>query len=229
LTVHIEVCNNYNPHNLSAYATPLNPFQERNLNSRILLALFGLLLAVSPSAQAVGLNGSFGFTGLNATKNGTNLNDTTIFTFTNYLVTSNGAGDFSGVTTGTFFNGPNPPAVTGTLNITSPATMAGFSITNPSFGTFVASNSAYNQVITQSSNFIEILLVGMFSPSGSLSGFDATPTDVRLSMNLSGSSLSSAFTLTSPTVVPEPSTYALGMVATGVLGATARRRRNRTA
>jgi hypothetical protein len=107
--------------------------------------------------------------------------------------------------------------------------MAGFSITNPSFGTFVASNSAYNQVITQSSNFIEILLVGMFSPSGSLSGFDATPTDVRLSMNLSGSSLSSAFTLTSPTVVPEPSTYALGMVATGVLGATARRRRNRTA
>jgi len=193
------------------------------MKSRILYSL-ALLVAASASANAAGLNGSFGFTGLNATKNGTNLSNTTIFTFTNYLVTSNGAGDYSGVTTGTFFNGPNPPAVTGVLDITSPVTMAGFTI-NPSFGTFVASNSAFNTILLQTSNLLDIQLVGMFTPAGSLSGFSPTPSDVRLSINLSGASISAAFTLTSPTQVPEPSTYALGMVSTLVLGAYARRRR----
>ncbi|MBI1325217.1 PEP-CTERM sorting domain-containing protein [bacterium] len=196
------------------------------MKSRILFSL-ALLIAASTTASAAGLNGSFGFTGLNATKNGTNLSNTTIFTFTNYLVTSNGAGDFSGVTTGTFFNGPNPPAVTGVLDVTSPATMAGFSITNPSFGTFVASNSAFNMILSQTTNFMDVQLVGMFTPAGSLSGFSPTPADVRVSINLSGSSVSAAFTLTSPTNVPEPSTYALGMVSTLVLGACARRRRRK--
>lgn len=194
------------------------------MKSRIMFSM-ALLIAASTTASAAGLNGSFGFTGLNATKNGANLSNSTIFTFTNYLVTSNGAGDFSGVTTGTFFNGPNPPAVTGVLDITSPVTMAGFSITNPSFGTFVASNSAFNAILYQTTNFLDIQLVGMFTPAGTLSGFSPTPTDVRVSINLSGSSVSAAFTLTSPTHVPEPSTYALGMVSTLVLGAYARRRR----
>jgi len=194
------------------------------LKSRILFSL-ALLLAVSTTASAAGLNGSFGFTGLNATKNGADLNSTTLFTFTNYLVTSNGAGDFSGVVTGTFFNGPNPPAVTGALDISSPASMSGFSITNPSFGTFVASNTPFNMILAQSSNFLDVQLVGFFTPAGTLSGFSPTPADVRVSINLSGSSVSAAFTLTAPTVVPEPSTYALGMVSTVVLGAYARRRR----
>lgn len=195
------------------------------MKSRILMVTMALLFAATSSASAAGLNGSFGFTGLNPTKNGTNLNTSTIFTFTNYLATSNGDGDFAGVTTGTFFNGPNPPAVTGVLDITSPITMGGFSITNPAFGTFVASSTAFNQVLSQSNNFLEILLVGWFTPAGSLSGFSPTATDVRVSINLSGNSLSAAFTLTSPTVVPEPSTYALGMVGTVVMGAVARRRK----
>lgn len=194
------------------------------MKSRILFSL-ALLIAASTTATAAGLNGSFAFTGLNATKNGADLSNSTIFTFTNYLVTSNGAGNFSGVTTGTFFNGPNPPAVTGVLNITSAATMSGFSITNPSFGTFVASNTPFNMILSQSSNFLDIQLVGMFTPSGTLGSFTPTPADIRVSLNLSGSSVSGAFTLTAPTNVPEPSTYALGMVSTLVLGAYARRRR----
>ncbi len=198
------------------------------MKSRILFSL-ALLLAVSTTASAAGLNGSFGFTGLNATKNGADLSNSTIFTFTNYLVTSNGAGDFSGVTTGTFFAGPNPPAVTGVLNITSAATMSGFSITNPSFGTFVASNTAFNMVISQSTNFLDVQLVGVFTPAGTLSGFSPTPADIRISFNLSGSSISSGFTLTSPTNVPEPSTYALCGVSALVLGAYGRRRKRHAA
>ncbi len=192
---------------------------------RILMTAMGLLMAATTSANAAGVNGSFAFTGLNATKNGTDLTNTTIFTFTNYLVTSNGVGDFSGVTVGTFFNGPNPPAVTGVLNVSSPAAMAGFSITNPSFGTFVASNSAFNMIISQSANFMDVQLVGVFTPSGTLGAYSPTPADVRISFNLSGSSISSGFTLTSPTIVPEPSTYALGVLGTLVLGVVGRRKR----
>jgi len=203
----------------------LSSSQERHLKSRILLTAMALVLATATSASAVGVNGSFAFTGLNSTKNGTNLTSTTLFTFASFFVTSNGVNDFSGVTVGTTFDGPNPPTQTGVLDVSSPAAMAGFSITNASFGTFVASNTAFNMIVSQSANFMDVQLVGVFTPAGTLGNLDPTPADVRIIFNLVGSSLSSAFTLTSPTIVPEPSTYALGAIGTLVMGAVARRKR----
>lgn len=196
------------------------------MKSRILMTAMALVLASFTSANAAGLNGSFAFTGLSATINGTNLSNTTIFTFSNFLATSNGTGNFTGVLGGsTFFTGPNAPTQTGILNVSSPAAMAGFSITNANFGTFVASNTAFNMILSQNANFMDVQLVGVFTPSGTLSGFDPTPADVRVSFNFSGSSVSSAFTLTTPTPIPEPSTYALGAIGTLVMGAVARRKR----
>lgn len=199
------------------------------MKTRIAIAIVSLLILSGVRTNAADLNGSFAFTGLNATKNGTNLLDSTIFTFTSYLTTTTGTGDYAGISTGTFWDGPNPPAVTGVLDISSPVAMGGFSITNASFGTFVASNTAQNQVVNQSTNFLDIYLRGMFTPSGTLSGFNATDTSVRISINLSGESISAAYTLNTPAVnVPEPSTYVLGAIATIVTGFVARRRRQAT-
>lgn len=199
------------------------------MKTRIAIALVGIVMMSGVKAQAADLNGSFAFTGLNATKNGTNLLDSTIFTFTNFLTTTTGTGDYSGISTGTFWDGPNPPTVTGILDISSPVAMGGFSITNASFGTFVASNTAQNQVVNQSTNFLDVYLRGLFTPTGTLSGFNATDTSVRISINLSGDSISAAYTLNTPAVnVPEPSTYVLGAIATVVTGFVARRRRRQT-
>lgn len=193
---------------------------------RIALALVGIAVLSGLRTEAADLNGSFAFTGLNATKNGTNLLDSTIFTFTNYLTTTTGTDDYSGIVTGTFWDGPNPPAVTGVLDITSPVAMGGFSITNASFGTFVASNTAQNQIVNQGTNFLDVYLRGMFTPAGTLSSFNATDTSLRISINLSGNSISAAYTLNTPAVnVPEPSTYVLGAFATVVTGLAARRSR----
>jgi len=196
------------------------------LKTRTLFALFCLVVIGNVRANAADLNGSFAFSGLNMTKNGTNLLDSTIFTFSNFLTTSNGNADYVGIVTGTLWTGPNPAPTTGSLNITNPTTMGGFSITNASFGTFVASNTAQNQIVNQSANFLDIYLRGMFTPSGTLASFNPTDTSLRISINLSGDSLSSAFTLNTPAVnVPEPSTYVLGIVATTVVGLIARQRR----
>ncbi len=196
------------------------------MKTRIMFALCGLAMIGSLRATAADLNGSFAFTGLNATKNGTNLLDSTLFTFSNYLTNSNGSGDYIGIVTGTLWTGQNPAPTTGALNITNGTTMGGFSITNASFGTFVASNTAQNQIVNQSANFLDVYLRGMFTPAGTLSSFNATDTSLRISINLSGESLSSAFTLNTPAVnVPEPSTYVLGIIATAVAGLIARNRR----
>lgn len=192
---------------------------------RIVLGLFSLAAIFGLETRAADLNGSFAFSGLNAAQNGTNLLDSTIFTFTNFLTNSNGVDDYVGIVTGTFWDGPNPAPNTGVLDVTSPTTMGGFTISNPNFGTFVASNTAQNQIVNQSANFIDIYLRGIFTPAGDISSFNPTDTSIRVSINLSGSSLSSAFTLNTPAVpVPEPSTYALGTLATIVLAAAARRK-----
>ncbi len=196
------------------------------MKTRTLFAVCCLVVIGSVRANAADLNGSFAYSGLNMTKNGTNLLDSTLFTFSNFLTTSNGNGDYVGIVTGTLWNGPNATPTTGALDITSPTTMGGFSITNSSFGTFVASNTAQNQIVNQSANFLDIYLRGMFTPAGTLSSFNATDTSIRISINLSGDSLSSAFTLNTPAVnVPEPSTYVLGIVTTALVGLIARRRR----
>lgn len=208
------------PHSLSKSE------EEWELKTRTLFALVCLVIVGSLRANSADLNGSFAFSGLNTAKNGTNLLDTTLFTFSNFLTTSGGTGDYVGVVTGTLWNGPNAAPTTGALNITNGTTMGGFSITNASFGTFVASNTAQNQVVNQSANFLDVYLRGMFTPAGTLSSFNATDTSLRISINLSGDSLSSAFTLNTPAVnVPEPSTYVLGIVATTVVGLIARNRR----
>lgn len=197
------------------------------MKSRIAMMAISLVLLSASSASAAGLQGTLTFTGLGGTKNTPNLLNVTLFTFTNYSVNFAGTGNFSGVPLGTTFTGQNPPIQTGALDITTPTTMSGFKLINPNFGTFVASNISGNMILTNPrvATALTVKLSGVFTPSGSLGTFSPSPAEVIATFGMTGTSgtrFSSEFVLT---VVPEPSTYALGAVSTCAIGALTRRKR----
>lgn len=195
------------------------------MKSRIAMMAISLVLLSSSSASAAPLQGTFTFTGLVGQMNTTSMLTATLFTFQNYSVTSAGTGDFSGIGVGTIFNGQVVGPRTGALSIAPPApvSMSGFQITNPSFGTFVASDVPNNIILFQLPQTITLQLSGVFTPSGTLGSFSPTPGTILATFTRIGTSrnINSTFAIT----VPEPSTYALGAVSTCLAGALARRKR----
>lgn len=176
-----------------------------------------LVLVCGVAAQAADLSGDLSMTGRNVTQDGADLAVSTLIKSTGLLVTSPGTGDYSSIDFPTEFK--NGSFVTLDLN-----NLSAFSFSNASFGTFVA-NGVGNQILQRSSNLLLVYLRGTFTPSGSLSSFSPTDTSLRLSINQNGSSVSEALSLTSPAVVPEPSTYALGALAAATLAWVGRRRK----
>jgi hypothetical protein len=76
-------------------------------------------------------------------------------------------------------------------------------------------------ILTRTEHFLDLLLKGTFTPSGILSGYQASAASERLSLNQSGDSVSWAATLNSPPVgtpapVPEPGTIVL--LSSGIFG-----------
>jgi len=189
-----------------------------------ILALTAVMLAGSATrSQATYINGSMALTGLGVTQNGADLSLSTTISMSSLIASNAGLGDYSAIGVGTLMN---TGALTLDLN-----NLSAFTFSTPTWGTFVA-NGAGNQIVNQSTNFLDVYLRGTFTPGtdASLSGFQATDTSFRMSFNQSGSSLSSGFTLSSPAVnVPEPSTFILAGQAALVLGYVARRRKNRKA
>lgn len=175
-----------------------------------------LLLVCGGVVKAADLSGDLSLTGRNVTQNGADLSVSTLISATSLLVTSPGTGDYSIINFPTEFN--NGSLVTLDLN-----NLGGFTFSNASFGTFVA-NGAGNQVLQRSSSFLLVYLRGLFSPSGSLASFSPTDTSLRISINQNGSSVSEALSLSSPAVVPEPSTWALGALAAATIAWVGRRR-----
>jgi hypothetical protein len=128
-----------------------------------------------------------------------------------------GSGDYSVITPGAKFDVPDLVL----------ASLAGFTISNSTYGTFtsVASDGPYiSSIINQNANFLDIFLIGTFVPAvgGPLDSFDPSQTSVRLSFNQSGSSVGVTITLNSPpapaVLAPEPGTMALAFVGLGVAG-----------
>ena len=189
-----------------------------------ILAVAAMILAGSATkSHATYINGSMALTGLGVSQNAADLSLSTTISMAGLIASNQGLGDYSGVGIGTSLN-------TGslTLDLTN---LSAFTFSTPTWGTFVA-NGAGNQILNQSTNFLDVYLRGTFTPGtdASLSGFQATDTSFRMSFNQSGGSLSSGFTLSSPAVnVPEPSTFILAGQAMLVLGYVARRRKNRKA
>lgn len=177
----------------------------------VVLSIVAVIMAIGNNSYAISINGSLGLAGVSpALNNGSNLGNTTSVSSIQTIVTDfpNGFDDYSVVPFAALF-GPT------TVDLTN---LSLFSISNPAFGSFTAASGT---IVTQLVNFLDVLYLGTFTPanSGPLSTFDPTASSLRVSINQSGSALAEAITLTStPTAVPEPSTWLLLTTGTLLLG-----------
>ena len=180
-----------------------------------------LLLLATGAIQASPINGALPLVGINVTQNAADLSLSTMI-FTAVTSTSSpGTGDYLFIPVGTSFGGPS------TLNYTTNATLSTFTFGNAVWGTFAATNNAQNQVVQKTANFLDVFIVGIFTPESNAgwTGKDPTESSLRFSINQSGAVVSEAITLNSPALpppgVPEPATLALmgaGLVGLGLFG-----------
>lgn len=195
---------------------------KRQLMTVMVLAV-ALMASSAARVQAVYINGSMALTGLGLSQSGADLSVSNTITMGNLIASNNGLGDYAGVTIGTSLS--NGSSVTLDLN-----NLSGFTFSSPTWGTFVADNTAANQIIQRSASFLDVYLRGTFTPGTAISSLSPTDTSFRMSFNQSGPSISSGFTLNSPAVnVPEPAAFVMLGQALVVGGLVARRRRNRKA
>lgn len=180
----------------------------------------GAILALSATgAQAVGIVGSLALAGINVTQNGANLGASTSVSAQFSVVTSPGSGSYAPIPLFANFG-------SATVNLASPATGFGFSLSNASYGSFTPISGT---IVSQTSEFLDVFIIGTFTPGPGLAPADeATPTTLRISVNQSGSSLSEAITLNSPYVPPTPgvpdSAPTLGLAVLGLSAIAAARR-----
>uniref|UniRef100_Q01RG6 Ice-binding protein C-terminal domain-containing protein n=1 Tax=Solibacter usitatus (strain Ellin6076) TaxID=234267 RepID=Q01RG6_SOLUE len=194
-----------------------------------LIKLFAMvaiaMLVLASVTHASPINGSLPLNGGNLTQNGTDLSLSTMISATLTTNLSTGSGDYAFIPFGTNF-GPT------TLNYTSNATLSTFTFGNAVWGTFVASANPANEVVQKTANFLDVFIIGTFTPgtNAGWAGKDPTQSSLRFSINQSGSSISEAITLNSPATpppaVPEPQTMALIGSALAGLAFVSRKRWN---
>lgn len=175
------------------------------------LCILVLLVAGSGVMQASAISGSLPFVLFSATENGPNLASSTMEFAVLAVTSGSGTGDFSVVPFMTAF-GPI------SLNDLTVSTGGGFSISNATYGNFIASGGT---IVHQSSTFLDVSLTGIYFPGPGLPGASPTPAVVDMSFTQTGASLSGSFTLAA---VPEPG--AMALLGSGILACahTLRRR-----
>ena len=169
---------------------------------RPVLFALALLVASSGVMQASAISGSLPFVVFTATENGVNLSSSTMESAVQSLTSGPGVGDFSVVPVMTAFGSIS-------LNDLTVASGGGFSFSNATYGSFVAKGGS---IVTQTSNFLNVTLTGVYDPGPGIPGVSPSPAVVHLSFNQTGSSLSGSYTLAT---VPEPGAFAL--LGSGIL------------
>lgn len=166
-----------------------------------------LLVLASTSAQAAGIIAGGSFGGINVAKNGTDLSTSTLITAADTVTSSPGTGALAPPPLLTSF-GPN------SIDLSMAASGFGFSLTNATYGTFTGTTGT---IVQQTADFIDLYILGSLTV-----GAESGPASVRISINLSGTSLSEAITLNAPPAsIPEPTSVALagiGLAAAGLVG-----------
>lgn len=161
-----------------------------------------LLVAGSGVMQASAISGSLPFVLFTTTENGPNLASSTMEFAVLAVTSGSGTGDFSVVPFMTAF-GPI------SLNDLTVSTGGGFSISNATYGSFMASGGT---IVHQNSTFLDVSLTGTYFPGPGLPGGSPTPAEVDMSFTQTGASVSGSFTLAA---VPEPG--AMALLGSGIL------------
>jgi hypothetical protein len=173
-----------------------------NVRVRPLLFAVALLIAASGVMQASAISGSLPFVIVNASQNGSNLLTSTMQFSTGTLTSGSGTGDFSVVPLFTAFT-----AVT--LNDLTVGSGGGFALSNPTYGTFIATSGS---IFIRTGSFLNVTLDGTYVPGPAFAGLTPAAADAHVSFNQTGNSLSGSFTLAT---VPEPG--ALALLGSGIL------------
>jgi hypothetical protein len=180
---------------------------------RTLLFLVSLLAAATSITHANQITGALPLAGIDTSENGPNLLLSTFLTDTQTLTSGPGLGDFSVVPLFTDYG-------LFSLDLPTIATGGGFSISNPTYGSFVAGSGSID---FQSEDFLDVDLFGTYTPGPGMPGVTAGPMEVDLSFTQNGKSVSSSMTLVNS--VPEPSTLLL--LGSATFGMATRLRRKR--
>lgn len=162
----------------------------------LLLSLSTLWIVGADVMWADAISGSLPLAGIGDSENGTNLLTSTFLSDLDTVTSGPGLGDFSVVPKATDYGAFS-------LGLTTIGGGGGFTLSNATYGTFVASAGS---IVFQNTSFLDVILSGTYTPGPGLLGVTAGPMDVEIAFVQNQGSLAASMTFSS---VPEPGTLML--------------------
>jgi hypothetical protein len=188
-----------------------------------LVALLGAIAATTltavPATAAVTINGSVAASIVGVSSSTASINVGTTFTNTFLTMVGSATGGFGSIGNAVFEISPLTALVGESFSFGS------------TFGTYAGVVKSVAVAGDVNNRTVSAYVLGLFTPSGSLTGYDAGLASTTLSFTQTGvnGATSGSFTLASPPApipaVPEPAIWAMMIVGFGLIGGAMRYRR----